>query len=97
MMGIVAGHDLTARFTGDASLSGRPMNRVIEPLSRMGADITFGDLRDAGSNVVKSKADPRNYALLAELNSKPRTTYLAAVRNPNPEIPTAHAGGDDRG
>ena len=40
LMGLVASHAITATFTGDASLSGRPMNRVIEPLSRMGADIT---------------------------------------------------------
>lgn len=37
MMGLLASHDLTATFIGDASLSGRPMNRVIDPLSRMGA------------------------------------------------------------
>jgi 3-phosphoshikimate 1-carboxyvinyltransferase len=40
LMGLVASHDITATFVGDASLSGRPMGRVIEPLSRMGADIT---------------------------------------------------------
>jgi 3-phosphoshikimate 1-carboxyvinyltransferase len=40
LMGLVASHPITATFTGDASLSGRPMARVIEPLSRMGADIT---------------------------------------------------------
>ncbi|TGX50285.1 3-phosphoshikimate 1-carboxyvinyltransferase [Sphingomonas gei] len=40
LMGLVASHAITATFTGDASLSGRPMGRVIEPLSRMGADIT---------------------------------------------------------
>jgi molybdopterin-containing oxidoreductase family iron-sulfur binding subunit len=48
--------------------------------------IEFGNLRDASSRVVKAKADPRNYALLAELNTKPRTTYLAKVRNPNPNL-----------
>ena len=40
LMGLVASHPITAVFTGDASLSKRPMNRVIEPLSLMGADIT---------------------------------------------------------
>jgi molybdopterin-containing oxidoreductase family iron-sulfur binding subunit len=48
--------------------------------------IEFGDLRNQSSRVVRAKADPRNYALLDELNTKPRTTYLAKVRNPNPEL-----------
>ncbi|UZK66185.1 3-phosphoshikimate 1-carboxyvinyltransferase [Sphingomonas sp. M1-B02] len=40
LMGLVASHAITATFTGDASLSGRPMGRAIEPLSQMGADVT---------------------------------------------------------
>jgi MoCo/4Fe-4S cofactor protein with predicted Tat translocation signal len=48
--------------------------------------ISFGDLNDKGSLVAKAQADGRNYAVLEQLNTKPRTTYLAKVRNPNPEL-----------
>ncbi len=48
--------------------------------------IVFGDVNDPESRVSKLKAGERNYGLLTELQTKPRTTYLGAVRNPNPEI-----------
>jgi MoCo/4Fe-4S cofactor protein with predicted Tat translocation signal len=48
--------------------------------------IVFGNINDRGSRVAKLKGEKRDYSLLGELNTKPRTTYLAAVRNPNPEL-----------
>ncbi|HZQ06999.1 MAG TPA: 4Fe-4S dicluster domain-containing protein, partial [Anaerolineae bacterium] len=48
--------------------------------------IIFGNINDPTSRVAQLKANSRNYALLDELNTRPRTTYLAVVRNPNPEI-----------
>ncbi len=48
--------------------------------------IVFGDLNDMQSRVAKLTVGDRRYALLEELGTKPRTTYLARVRNPNPEM-----------
>ncbi len=50
--------------------------------------IEFGDIRDPGSEVAKLKAEPINYALLNELTTVPRTTYLARISNPNPTLGT---------
>ena len=54
--------------------------------------ITFGDIRDQTSSVARQKSHPLNYGLLEELNTRPRTTYLASIRNPHPAL----AVGDDR-
>jgi molybdopterin-containing oxidoreductase family iron-sulfur binding subunit len=48
--------------------------------------IVFGDLNRSSNRVTQLKAEKLNYALLAELNTRPRTTYLAELRNPNPAL-----------
>jgi Fe-S-cluster-containing dehydrogenase component len=48
--------------------------------------IVFGDINDKSSRVSKLKAQTRDYGLLEELNTRPRTTFLARVKNPNPEM-----------
>ena len=48
--------------------------------------LTFGNLLDKESRVSKLKSEPRNYAVLGELNTRPKTSYLAVLKNPNPEI-----------
>jgi molybdopterin-containing oxidoreductase family iron-sulfur binding subunit len=67
-----------------------PVDFEVEPTRA----IVFGNLNIPDSAVVRAKSDPRNYALLAELNTRPRTTYLARLRNPNPRLEEPAHDGD---
>ncbi len=51
------------------------------------AAITFGDITDETSEVNHMKQSDRDYSVLGYLNIRPRTTYLARLRNPNPSMP----------
>lgn len=92
LMGLVASHPIQATFTGDASLSKRPMGRVIEPLSQMGADISASAggrlpliLRGASPAVPiqyrlpVASAQVKSAVLLAGLNTPGQTTVIESV------------------
>ena len=92
LMGLVASHAITATFTGDASLSRRPMGRVIDPLSQMGAQITSSPggtlplmLRGAQPAVPityrlpVASAQVKSAILLAGLNTPGITTVIEPI------------------
>jgi molybdopterin-containing oxidoreductase family iron-sulfur binding subunit len=80
----------------DAKTNGTPIaDGVIETACEQAcpADaIVFGDLNQADSRVSKLKKQERDYGLLEDLGTRPRTTYLAVVRNPNPAVKPAAQG-----
>lgn len=89
LIGLVGGHDITATFTGDASLSKRPMKRVIDPLTLMGAtfEATNGDklpLKVTGARdplaieyrLPVASAQVKSAVLLAGLNARGTTTVI---------------------
>ncbi|HAE47267.1 MAG TPA: hypothetical protein DCK97_07585 [Tistrella mobilis] len=58
--------------------------------------ITFGNIADPGAEVTRQKTGPRNYALLEEANTWPRTTYLARIEEPDETGPGETAPGESR-
>ena len=71
-------------FTSESVSMGHP-DKVADQVSD--AVLDFCLQHDPASRVAQLKAEPRNYGLLAELNTRPRTTYLSHVKNPNPKMP----------
>lgn len=71
-----------------AERDGRPMGAVATACQSACPTraITFGDLARPNDPVLAMRGDPRHYALMEELNTRPRTTYLADLRAPNPDL-----------
>jgi MoCo/4Fe-4S cofactor protein with predicted Tat translocation signal len=76
---------ITAKTNGRKDIQEGDVVTACQQTCPAGA-IVFGDINDPNSKVSKLKKQERNYAMLAELGIKPRTTYLARLRNPNPEL-----------
>ena len=70
---------------GEGRVAGDAVKTACQQACPTGA-IVFGNLTDEQSQVTRLKKSPLNYGILTDLNTKPRTTYLARVKNPNPKI-----------
>ncbi len=74
----------------DAEIEGRPIadGEVLTACQQVCPTqaIIFGNIKDPTAQVTKLKAQPHNYTVLSELNTRPRTSYLAKIRNPNPAL-----------
>ena len=86
LMGLIASHDISVTFTGDASLSKRPMGRVIEPLSQMGAEFTARETHDAKQCLPLTvrglcPAVPMEYRSLPVASAQVKSAILLAGLN----------------
>ena len=77
---------VAARDSDDVKVREGAIKTACQQVCPTGA-IVFGDVADADSEVSKIKNSDLNYGMLGYLNTRPRTTYLARLRNPNPLMP----------
>jgi molybdopterin-containing oxidoreductase family iron-sulfur binding subunit len=78
-------HRIDSEIAGSPAVKDGDLQTACQQSCPAGA-ITFGNINDPNSRVAQLKKGSRNYGLLADLNTRPRTTYLAEIRNPNPEL-----------
>ena len=85
------------RGVGDGRIPTDSIQTACQQACPTGA-IVFGDINDPEARVTRRKAEPLSYSLLEELGTRPRTTYLAKLTNPNPAlVGEAATGGSDHG
>jgi len=79
-----------ARDSGNVRVPGNMVKTACQEACPAGA-ISFGNVLDPEASVNALQNDPRNYTVLGFLDNKPRVTYLARIRNPNPAMPDYYA------
>ncbi len=77
-----------ARDSADVQVKANSFTVACQDACSAGA-ITFGNLKAVGDKIIEAKKNPRNYDLLKYIGTRPRTSYLARIKNPNPKMPGA--------
>ena len=79
---------VAARDSADVQVKANSFTVACQDACSAGA-ITFGNLKAVGDKIIEAKKNPRNYDLLKYIGTRPRTSYLARIKNPNPKMPGA--------